>query len=307
MKIRFTGTWTNALQAGIPKGILALSMSTEDRKKVGPALKKLGEWQHKHGKLKDLEVNIEYYYKKRTLDQNALIWSLYSTLANEMNAGRVGESMVTAGELYDQDMLQHAKVARIVVPEEYAKWIKDEYRYIDDEKETEEGTVELLVRISTSHMNTAQCHQWIEMLFDRMAQLGVSVATSADLQKYWQEWRKDVGDHWQPTENKITGAEYKAAHTICEATGAYLIGVDSTGKDAHIGHLAHIKAKGMGGDPEGARDVEDNFLLLSAEAHQYQHQHGWEKFLKQYPWLEKKVSSALGAEPVGPEYRDDLY
>ena len=284
MKIKFTATWDKQR-----KGNLLLDYKEKHEKEVDKFFSKLEALQIKKNELKELEVTVEYHYKKRTLDQNALMWSLYAIEANEQNGGVGGhaDQVVTSSELYNADLDQHAKRATIFIAKEYFDSVSSSWKVVEKKpiyKKEELYGYQATVMLTTSKMTTVQMAYWIDRIFKRLAYNGVQVADSSEIQNYWQKWRGFLNDnaitlHAEADSHK----KYKRVNPICEATGVYL---GDTG-----GHLAHIRSEGAGG-----ADVSENWLHLSLHAHLViQHQQGWEHFKKLFPHLKDKIEKALGA------------
>jgi hypothetical protein len=291
MKIKFRATWSQENQAGVKKGILALVPDAEYVHMVGKFLTE--------AKGKPFEVDMKTGVKERNLDQNALMWSLYRIEAREHNGGReIGE--VKPEALYEADLLQHAPRAVMDVDRQTAVAIRAEYRVVAEEPA--ESGVKMILIMSTSHFTTVQMADWINMIFDRLAENGLEISTSADVASYWKEWRgylnfSGISLH----EDATTLDEYKAATPICEATGEYI----GTG-----GSLAHICARGMGGNPEAWKDTPANWLHLSDKAHaELDNGKGLTEFLRNYPHLKSKIDAAMSRtpEPVGEPEQPEIW
>lgn len=282
MKIKFLATWSPENQIGIPKGTLALEVKKDKIKNLGIFLNKLNEKQSKKEELKDLEISINAEYQKRTLDQNALMHSLYGILANEMNGNRtIGKDLIKPLQLYENDLFEMAPRIELKVPNENVNIVKTIYRLIEEESPSDTGFTYLKAIITSSHFNTVQMTQWIENIFDRLAMLGVSFENSSDIAEYWRQHREFIDkNNIQINSGKDIISDYKKANSSCEACGKYI---------AENGHLAHIKSIGSGG-----LNKSYNFLHLCQECHvTIQHQKGWTFFIEKFPHLEKKIEDAL--------------
>lgn len=305
--IKFTGFWSKSWQKQIPKGFILIKPKNQYIKRLAVILNKLNQFQDKKRELRELDITIEFHYKKRTLDQNALLWSLYEIEANEMNAGMSGDKkqMVTKDELYADDLKIYAPRIEIKATAENLSFLKSQYR-IESERPIvdESGNIKyyfITAIISTSHFTTLQMAGWIDRMFNRMAVNGVNCTNPKEIYDYWVKWSQMKSDEKIILHDDIlSGAEYKALNPICEATGNF-IGDDS-------GQLCHIKARGMGGNPEEEKDYSSNWLHLCHEAHiSVQHSIGWTYFLKLYPHLKYKVEMALKREYPAIEESKELY
>lgn len=292
MKIVFDGTWK---QDDVPKGRVGIAPDQPYIANVAKYLNKLKEKEQEKGPQK-LTVTIESGKRKRTLDQNALIWALYTIMANEMNCGKKGPGMVKPMDLYLADLQEYAERVRVELPVEQKTHLKRIFHHFVIVEETEENIIAEGL-ISTSMMDTREAAQWCDMLFTRLAEIGVHLETSAELQKYWLDWRQGLNDHKIVLHDEVmTQAEYKARQPVCEATGEYL---------GEGGSLHHIKAVGMGGDrtKEPRRNYTSNWLHLSDRVH-LEDAPNWKRFVEKYPHLSYKVKAALKRDyelPLGDD------
>ena len=284
MKVNFLANWYKDIQTNIPRGILALKINEKDIQKVAIILKKLNEYQHTKNILKDLEISLDVNYKKRSLDQNKLMFALYAVLANEFNGDHIGEHALTPVQLYEQDLINFGLRMELKVPEQNVNIVKSLYRIVEEEKPLKDGMIYLKVIITSSHFNTKQMTQWIEMLFNRLAEMGLTFENSAKIKDYWDKWQNRKNKEKIKIDNdKNTIQEYKNSHINCEACSRFI------GGDMELGNLAHIKSVGSGG-----KNKATNFLHLCGNCHiEIQHQKGWTFFCSKYPHLKNKIENAL--------------
>jgi len=271
-------------QQGIPKGRVGLTPDSAYTKQIAAFLNKIKE-KEKTGEAVRLKVTLEEGRKPRNLDQNALMWSLYGIESNEMNGGRTGAGAVTADSLYLNDLSTYAERMRIRIPITQKDLLSRHFKHYviisgDENFIVAEGL------LSTSLLDTREMAEWINRIFDRLSAAGVHLDESADIKKYWLDWRQMLNDKKIILHDEVmTQAEYKERQPVCEATGDYL---------GEGGSLHHIKAVGMGGDrtKEPARNYTSNWLHLSDKVH-LEDAPGWQKFIEKYPHLSHKVKSAL--------------
>lgn len=287
-KAKFIGYWSKNWQKqyNIPKGYLLLKPKNSYIKDLGLSLNKLAQWQDKKTEAKELDITIEYHYKKRTLNQNALMWALYEIEANEQNAQMSGDKAqnVTPDELYEFDIKTHAPRLTVTIQKNQLETVKRMCKFYDIKDQSSiDMTVTLI--LGSSQYDVKQMAEQIDRQFNRLAYNGVSFDSAVQLADYWRKWRQELNDKSIVLHTEITDKEqYKALTPICEATNKYI---------GDVGEVAHIKARGMGGNSGTDKETSANWLHLCREAHQYQHQHGWDEFIEEYPHLRDKVEKAL--------------
>lgn len=331
MNLKFVANWNSfwMKEYGIPKGKGFFLFQCKEKyiDKLTPPFTKLNTLQVKalaemqgHGEeyLKDLDIQLDIHYRRRTLDQNALMWALYEIEANEQNGGMSGsrDQVVTTADLYTADLNEWGEHEHIITTRKNLPAYTSEYHYIDhiiygttayslqEIKERAIGddeTIEIEVIRGTSKFNTIQMAAWIERIFNRLAHGGVSIENSSAIADYWLKFRKDLNDNQIIMHDTLmTKAEYKELQPSCEACGQYIV---------DKGHLAHIKAVGMGNDrtEELTRNYTSNWLHLCVKCHiGEQHQNGWKALLKIHDHLDYKVSHALNISYAPLEAEEDL-
>lgn len=312
-RARFVAQWDSAWQAQykIPKGFLLLRMQDRFRLTQGKAFKILDEKQRERlaagitDHLVDLEVTVDAFFDKRTLDQNNLMWALYEVEANEAK-----DPSVTAESLYDEDMRTLAPVETLAIVagalslEELDKLLKRMEIKPRSVVPRAGGVVEIQAIRSSSKWNTREMHEHIESLFRRLAYKGVEIRTSADLGRYWLQWQdyknaKKIVLNDEP----MTAAEYKAKNPSCEACGVF-IGPDQ-GHPSGSGELHHISSRGSGMTSEEEKGRPSDWLHLcvvnGCHALWNEPKGGAEAFVKKFPHLTYKVHTAMKRE-----HRDEV-
>jgi hypothetical protein len=325
-KHNFIFTWSAVEQktAGIGKGYLLLKFLPLYRETLGKFMLKLDTWQEKARAamiekgitgsaldecLREITATFEYHFRKRTLDQNALKWALYTIEANEQNYGQSGdkEQNVTSMELYVTDLKEYGDRICITDRRKYLPAYQAEYRVIegvilDDGREftlqgfnrlivPDDDMITLRVIKGTSKKDTKEMGEWIDRIFNRLAYHGVNVTQPEQIVRYWQQWREGLNDAEVILHDEImTHADYKALNPLCEGCSTF-IGLEG-------GEIAHIKGFGMGGDrsQESTRDHTWNILHLCHDCHMSGSTAwhlGYKTFLQSRPWLRYKVNQAL--------------
>lgn len=244
----------------------------------------------------DVTVTVEYHLRKRTLDQNALLWWTYSTEANIQNAGRIGKSAITAEALYAEDVKENGYSVVLDVVPEAVDVLSRHFKYV-----TPIGAIyrdglrfsRCVCIYGSSKWDVRQMSAWLEKRFERLAELG-NLNSTAEIAYYWQEYRNWQGKNGiRPDYENIlmSPGEYKAKVKLCEATGTWL-GFSGLG-----GSLAHIKARGMGRNPMETEGYGRDWMHLCDSAHAlWDNGRGRVAFLRKYPHLRYKIESALKKE-----------
>jgi hypothetical protein len=213
-----------------------------------------------------LTFSFAFWYKHRTLDQNALYHALLTILAYE-----------AYGEFGHETEL-HEEILNL-----YAVRMDSKLR---------PGTAPK----RSSDMTTVEFSRLVEGVFHELATLGVDMDAGDKIRQYWQEWHLWRG---KQKEDPLCG-DYKSVNDyrnrvcFCEACLKYL------GNDER-GSIAHIVSRGAGGP-----DYDWNLFRLCDTCHtglgtadgdrfdeaQAQHKVGWDAFLVKYPHLKWKYQKA---------------
>lgn len=293
-KAKFVATWDPSLRSRFkyPPTFLLIHPNGAYVDDLKQFFGVLGEWQRKKKQMRELSVTIEYHYRKRSLDANALMWALYEIEAHEMNAGLgdgIKEHMITPEKIYEDDLTAFAPTVTVEINREYFDAFEREHKRIKHVKSIDDTKLIVTYIVSSSQWDTKQMHEWIEMIFNRLAYGGVSLDGAADIKDYWRKWRQIYNDaQITITDTPMSIDDYKTLHPICEATGEFI------GNGG--GSLAHIKAIGMGG-PRPNHVYPSEVMHLTDKAHaMFDNGKGRDVFLKTYPHLKYKIETALRRE-----------
>ena len=220
----------------------------------------------KEGKLykpRPIKLTIEIQYKEKSNMQLALYYSLCDIIANIMNGGEVGPNMVTKDEI-DEGFKQ------------MDGWPKKQL--------SQKVSVPILKR----KMDRLQMSRVIELVFASLAEWGVPISTSADIAVYWREWNQFLSDNkmLRHEGREYTKEEYRSVNPVCEACGKYIA--------EGGGSQAHVISKGMGGRPTEKTwfKAKDRMQLCDTCHALYDNGTGHADFLREYPWLEYKITEA---------------
>ncbi len=293
----------------IPKGFILLRYEPRYRKNVAAALLKLDVWQGKHktdepdAELRPIDMMLDIHFKKRSLDQNALMWALYEIEANELNGGRTtGAELITAETIYTGDMKVFAPELGMMATARQIELLKRTYSMIEvGEMETPGDYMTVTIYVTSSHWNTKEMHDHLEMIFDRLSMAGVSVANSADLSAYWFKWRAALNE--QKTvlhDGAYTIEQYRDLVKNCEACGC-AVWHETVGSS-----VAHIKSAGAVGLRIILIPGSDLMHLCDTDHAEYDNGQGRDKFLDHWPHLRHKVETCLGKEIGEPAEQEEL-
>lgn len=203
MRLRALATWPDdeIADLGLPrgKGYLVLKLSDDYIEPFGKELKRLKDQQHKrhqkarekvpdapyHGSLIDLEVNLEIFYRKRSINANALLWSLYGIEANWANGNanyregyfskRLPGHVITPETIHDDDCEVYCekKEWQILRADKFsfsrAMKLADMGQVMKVfEVEGNPDKIQVQVWKTTSFLNTKEFYTWTERVLDRI-------------------------------------------------------------------------------------------------------------------------------------------
>ena len=137
-----------------------------------------------------LEVRVQKYSEGRTAKQNRMLWALLKIMADTINAGRAGPDMVTDMDCYI-DMLSEfgREFDYYEIPARGLAFLQRSVR-VCKVVDIRDGGKRLLVKVYTgsSQFTRAQMHEFLEAVFDRLAELG---CTDPDMMFYHHKWRTE--------------------------------------------------------------------------------------------------------------------
>lgn len=132
-------------------------------------------------------LSLSRYYKRRSNDQNALMWALLEIMAQHLNGGRTGG--VTAWDCY-LDMLERygAEYEYLQCTKEAFDTLKEMFRAIKVVEERGGGkTVMCKAYIGSSKYDTEQMNQLIEGIYDELVRIG---ADTQEARYYYEESKR---------------------------------------------------------------------------------------------------------------------
>ena len=195
------------------------------------------------------DMQIQRWYKRRSLNANNLAWEL---------ATRLGQA-----DRVSKEVVYYAVKELVDLP-------RDEYKGI-------------FVSRSSGELTTVEFARFIQAIVIE-CQTHVPAVEIRDIWILFTEWR--FGQEQDPLGGTYSGPEdYKEKHPCCEACGKFLLVTDNDGVQQHVGQLAHIVSKGAGGPDADSNWL----VLCSECHLFTQHAEGWEELLKIHAHLQEKV------------------
>lgn len=133
-----------------------------------------------------VEVDIRPVKNKRTLDQNRLMWALLNRLALALSGDTPGG--VTAEQCY-LDLLTEfgAEVETWRVPVKALPALRNAYRVVQKVEQLDDGYCMVRIGLGSSNFDRQQMHDFIDRIFDRLAETGVD---DAETTEQYRDWRR---------------------------------------------------------------------------------------------------------------------
>lgn len=203
MRIRALATWPDHEIAGlnIPRGqgYLVLKLNQDFIAPWGLELNRLRDQQQKRHKkallrdpgakyedsLVDLEIDLQLFYRKRSINQNALLWQLYEIEANWANSTpayrsgyltqRLPSHVITSEDIHRDDLEVYTQKTRYKI-KRADKFAFERAMVLGDMGKVEKvfdlpGEPELIgveVWRTTSFLDTKEFTVWVERVIDRL-------------------------------------------------------------------------------------------------------------------------------------------
>lgn len=141
------------------------------------------------GKPLMVEIEIKPVRDKRTLDQNRLMWALLNKLAQALSGGTPGR--VTAEQCYLDLLADYgAEVETWRVPLKALPALRRAYRVVQVVDVLEGGACIVRLGMGSSTFDRAQMREFIDRIFDRLAEAGVD---DAETTQQYRDWRRADG------------------------------------------------------------------------------------------------------------------
>lgn len=139
-----------------------------------------------HGKPLRLTLTVERYRKKRSLEQNRMMWALLTIMSDAYNAGQGGG--MTPEACYIQ-MLEEFGLEYyfLEIPQKALPAVRQAFKlvYVVELLNNDRCTVK--ASMGSSSFSTAQMTDFINRIFDRLAEMGVN---DPNVTACWMEWQE---------------------------------------------------------------------------------------------------------------------
>lgn len=163
---------------------LLLSVHSDSKYNVKPFL----EAVRRNGK--EFTATFDTRKRRRTLDQNALMWKLLTIYADALNGGRKGG--ITPEDLYMRMLSKYGVAEFLMVLPEAENALKNAFRVVLKVDVRTYNGVQMNVYkcyFGSSKYDTKEMTDLIEGIFDELAQIGIDANTSIEVSEYYKEWR----------------------------------------------------------------------------------------------------------------------
>lgn len=129
----------------------------------------------------ELEITVKAFYDDRTVSENAMLWKLYSMIAEIINHENP-RARVTPQSLYDKDMEDYATIHEIDVPANLvsafcimAEMGEDEIKgHFVSKYDNGDGTIHLVFQETSSFWDTVRFSDLIKAKIDELEDMGRS-------------------------------------------------------------------------------------------------------------------------------------
>lgn len=139
-----------------------------------------------HGEPLRLTVTVERERKKRSLNQNRMMWALLTVMADHYNAGKAGG--ITPEACYIEMLEEYGmEYDFLEVPAGAVPILRKAYRLVHVVELLDNNRCTVKASMGSSSFSTAQMTTFIDGIFDRLAEMGVN---DPNVTQYWQEWQE---------------------------------------------------------------------------------------------------------------------
>ena len=141
---------------------------------------------------KDLVLELDYESKKRTLQQNALLWAMLTEEARFLNGGRKDNVQCSAESLYYEAINRYGKDTFLAVKDGCEKELKKVYKQvfvIDKFNIDEDIWLKCRCVIGSSKYTSKEMTDLIDGVLDDCAKLGIDTLEMRSIKAEWNDLR----------------------------------------------------------------------------------------------------------------------
>lgn len=139
-----------------------------------------------YGKPMRLIITVKPERKKRSLEQNRMMWALLTIMADHYNAGRAGGT--TPEDCYLQMLEEYGlEFDFLELPRAAVPILRNAYRLVHIVELLDADRCIVKASMGSSNFSTAQMTAFIAGIFDRLAEMGVN---DPNVTQYWKEWQE---------------------------------------------------------------------------------------------------------------------
>lgn len=142
--------------------------------------------------VKQLEIEIGFATKKRTIDQNSLLWGLLTEFAKGRNGGRKSADLTTEDLYYEMLNKYGVDELRLVLEgtEPSLRRVYKKVYMIDKVKIGKQMWTKCRCVLGSSEYTTTEFSDLIEGILDEMAEAGIETEQSRYLETQWRDYER---------------------------------------------------------------------------------------------------------------------
>lgn len=139
-----------------------------------------------HGEPLRLTVTLEQYRRKRSLEQNRMMWALLTIMADAYNAGQGGG--ISPEDCYIE-MLEEFGLEYyfLEIPQKALPAVRQAFKLVHVVELLDDDRCTVKASMGSSSFSTAQMTDFINRIFDRLAEMGVN---DPNVTACWMEWQE---------------------------------------------------------------------------------------------------------------------
>ena len=132
-----------------------------------------------------LSISIKKFFKKRSLDANALMWACLGEIAVALKTDK--------WSMYLQMLARYGKFTYICVKENAVEAVKKQWRECEEVGEIDingQKAVQMICYFGSSTFNTKEFSDLLDGIISEMEEMGLQPPTSKEMQRALELWEK---------------------------------------------------------------------------------------------------------------------